>query len=54
MVVRANTDQEETEKKQYVGFSFFLVYHENLVTTVEPPRKGHFGTNINSSGLSPI
>ena len=23
-------------------------------TTVEPPRKGHFGTNINSSGLSPL
>ena len=22
--------------------------------TVEPPRKGHFGTNINSSGLSPL
>ena len=24
------------------------------VNTVEPPRKGHFGTNINSSGLSPL
>ena len=23
-------------------------------TTVEPPRKGHFGTNINSSALSPL
>ena len=22
--------------------------------TVEPPRKGHFGTNINSSDLSPL
>ena len=25
-----------------------------ILTTVEPPRKGHFGTNINSSGLSPL
>ena len=23
-------------------------------TTVESPNKGHFGTNINSSGLSPV
>ena len=26
----------------------------NYSTTVEPPRKGHFGTNINSSDLSPL
>ena len=25
-----------------------------LSSTVEPPRKGHFGTNINSSDLSPL
>ena len=25
-----------------------------FICTVEPPRKGHFGTNINSSGLSPL
>ena len=27
---------------------------ENFTCTVESPNKGHFGTNINSSGLSTI
>ena len=36
-----------------VGFTvkFFFLVNSN---TVESPNKGHFGTNINSSGLSTI
>ena len=51
--------------KGHFNFSPNKCYHQNLLSllnkmiyiyiyTVEPPRKGHFGTNINSSGLSPL
>ena len=33
-------------------YTMFLYCHYH--STVEPPNKGHFGTNINSSGLSTI
>ena len=36
------------------GISSMLVSEVSFGNTVEPPRKGHFGTNINSSGLSPL
>ena len=29
-------------------------YKGKNMTTVESPNKGHFGTNINSSGLSTV
>ena len=29
-------------------------HHNSWIDTVKPPRKGHFGTNINSSGFSPV
>ena len=31
-----------------------IVINFRIIITVESPNKGHFGTNINSSGLSTI
>ena len=37
------------------SFTLHLIPQEpSFITTVESPNKGHFGTNINSSGLSII
>ena len=41
----------------FTSIHFTVNYLINIIYlsyTVEPPRKGHFGTNINSSGLSPL
>ena len=35
---------------QYIFIRYCEIYHVQY--TVESPNKGHFGTNINSSGLS--
>ena len=40
------TEDERRARLEYLS--------DNPIYTVEPPRKGHFGTNINSSGLSPL
>ena len=41
---------------QYKGvpYTVEIVDIHGIANTVEPPRKGHFGTNINSSDLSPL
>ena len=31
-----------------------IIFKTNFLSTVESPNKGHFGTNINSTGLSTV